>query len=122
MLLHASVPAKNVAELMAWAKANPKQLSAGTAGPNTSGDIWTAIFAKRADIDILRVPYRGAAPMLLALEGGEFKLAITTYSEALRSAVNAGKLRVLGVTSAKRVPVLPEVPSISGSRAPWRSS
>ena len=112
ILIHSSVPARNIGELVAYGKANPGQLTAGSAGQNTSGDIWTAMFARRAGIDILRVPYRGAAPMLMALEGGEVKMTITTYSEALRASVNAGRLRLVAVTSPKRVALLPEVPTV----------
>ena len=112
ILIHSSVPARNISELVAYGKANPGQLTAGSAGQNTSGDIWTAMFAKRAGIDILRVPYKGAAPMLMALEGGEVKIAITTYSEALRASVNAGRLRLVAVTSPRRVAMLPDVPTV----------
>lgn len=115
VLAHASLPASNMKELVAYARANPGAVTAGTAGPNTSGDIWTAILARRAEADILRVPYKGAAPMLLALESGEVKVAITTYTEALRSSVHAGRLKLLAVTSPRRVPALPDVPTVSES-------
>jgi tripartite-type tricarboxylate transporter receptor subunit TctC len=117
MEIHPSVPAKTVAEFVAWAKQNPGKLNFGSAG--TGGTIHLAgeMFKQIAGIDMIHVPYKGAGPALTDLLSGNIQVMFETLSTALPP-VKSGLLRALGVSSAERSPDLPDVPTIAESGYP----
>ncbi len=114
MLLAAnpSLPVRNVQELIAHAKANPGKLTIASAGVGTPHHLIGEIFKSRAGISLNHVPYKGAVQYIADLMGGQVDLAISTITPALQH-IASGRLRALGVTSAKRSSALPDVPSIA---------
>lgn len=112
MVIHPSVPAKNVKELIAFAKANPGKLAYASAGAGSSTHLNAAVFEKMAGIQMLHVPYKGGAPAVLDTVTGQTQVLFTAATQTL-SHVKAGKLRLLGVTRGKRVALLPDVPAIA---------
>jgi tripartite-type tricarboxylate transporter receptor subunit TctC len=117
LVVHPSVPAKNVQELIAYAKANPGKLTFGSAGNGTSSHLAGELFKSMAGIDITHVPYKGTGPALTDLLTGRISMMIDTVSVHVEN-VNAGKVRALGVTGTKRVPSMPSVPTIAESGLP----
>jgi tripartite-type tricarboxylate transporter receptor subunit TctC len=117
MEVHPSVPARTVAEFVAYAKQNPGKLSFGSAG--TGGTIHLAgeMFKQMAGIEMTHVPYKGAAPALTDLLAGNIQLMFDSLGTALPS-VRSGMLRALGVSSARRISDLPDVPTIAESGYP----
>src|SRR4051812_21309386 len=117
MEVHPSVPAKTVAEFVAWAKQNPGKLNFGSAG--TGGTIHLAgeMFKQMAGVDMVHVPYKGAGPALTDLLSGNIQVMFDTLSTALPP-VKSGLVRPLGVSSAQRSPNLPDVPTIAESGYP----
>src|SRR2546421_12714071 len=111
LLVHPSVPAQSVPELIALAKARPGQLSYATSGIGSTGHIAAELFMRQAGIRMLHVPYKGNAQSLADLLGGQVQLMFDQMSTSLAH-VNAGRLRALGVTSRTRSPLLPELPTI----------
>src|SRR6476619_4801771 len=104
------VPAKTLPELIAWAKANPGKLNCGSAGNGTSRHLSCELFNAAAGVNATHVPYKGTGPAMQALMGGE----IDWVFEALGSAagqIRAGTVRPIVVTSAKRSPAFPEIPT-----------
>jgi tripartite-type tricarboxylate transporter receptor subunit TctC len=106
------VSAMTVAELIAAAKANPGKLTYASAGNGTSIHLAGELFASMAGVDMVHVPYRGSGPAVSDLLGGQVDMMFDSISSA-RPHVQAGKLRVLGITTAKRAPSLPEVAPIA---------
>ena len=117
LVVHPSVPAKNLQELIALAKAKPGTLTFGSSGNGTSSHLSGELFKSMAGIDITHVPYKGTGPALTDLLTGRISMMIDTVSVHVEN-VNAGKLRALGVTSAKRTPSLPNVPTIAEAGLP----
>ncbi len=117
MEVHPSVPAKTVAEFVAYAKQNPGRLSFGSAG--TGGTIHLAgeMFKQMAGIEMTHVPYKGAAPALTDLLAGNIQVMFDSVATALPP-VRSGMLRALGVSSAHRISDLPDVPTIAESGYP----
>jgi tripartite-type tricarboxylate transporter receptor subunit TctC len=117
MEVHPSVPAKSVAEFVAYARQNPGKLSFSSAG--TGGVIHLAgeLFKQMAGIEMTHVPYKGAGPAMVGLLAGNVQLMFDSFGTAL-PAVRAGSLRALGVSSAERRPELPDVPTIAESGYP----
>jgi len=117
LLAHPSLPVKSVKELVALARAKPGALSYGSIGTGTpqhfAGELMNATFR----IDIVHVPYKGAAPALIDVIGGHVPLALTAPTVAIPH-VKAGRLRALAVTSAERSGAIPDVPTIAESGAP----
>jgi len=111
--VHGSVPAKNIAEFIAWAKTQPNGVEAATAGAGGGGHTWTLLLAKKAGINLLAVPYKGGAEMTTALMTGEAKIMISTATEALNGQVRAGKLKLIGVTSDRPSALAPGVPVVA---------
>ncbi|BAT61565.1 tripartite tricarboxylate transporter family receptor [Variibacter gotjawalensis] len=107
-----SVPAKTVGELVAYAKKNPGKLSIGTGGNGSSQHAYGELFKMLAGIEMLVVPFRGGAPAIAALMGGQIDVVIGPAAEAMELAA-AGKIRALGVTSKERIASMPDVPPIS---------
>jgi tripartite-type tricarboxylate transporter receptor subunit TctC len=112
LVVHPSVPAKSVRELIALAKAAPGKLSYGSAGPGTSQHLAVELFKQMAGIDILHVPYKGGAPAMADLLGGQVVMTIEPLNTALPQVRN-GKLKGLGVTALKRLSAIPELPPIA---------
>jgi len=115
ILMHPSVPAKNLRELIAYAKANPGKLAYASAGNllYLSG----ALFTSMAGIDMLHVPFKGAGPQISAIMNNDVQIAITPVFSAL-PAVKSGKVKVLAVTSAQRMSAVPEYPTVAESGLP----
>ena len=108
-----SVPAKNIAEFIQWAKTQPNGVASATSGPGGGSHMWTLLLAKRAGINLLPVPYKGGSEMTLALMSGDAKIMISTATEALNAQVRAGKLRLIGVTSEHQSSLAPGVPIVA---------
>ncbi len=107
-----SFPVKSVAELITYAKANPGKVNFVSTGHGTSAHLAGELFKSMAGVDIVHVPYRGSAPALADLMAGQVQLMFDSMPASLPH-VQAGKLRAIAVTSAKRVGVLPDVPTVS---------
>lgn len=117
LLVHPSVPANTVAELVALAKARPGALSIASSGTATSSHLAGELLKMRAGIDLVHVPYKGAAPALTDLVGGQVQVMVDNLVTALPH-VNAGRLRALAVTTAQRAAELPSVPTVAESGYP----
>ncbi|MFO0462379.1 MAG: Bug family tripartite tricarboxylate transporter substrate binding protein [Burkholderiales bacterium] len=117
LLVHPSVPANTVAELVALAKAKPGGLSIASSGTATSSHLAGEMLKMRAGIDLVHVPYKGAAPALTDLVGGQVNVMVDNLVTALPH-VNAGRLRALAVTTAQRAAELPDVPTVAESGYP----
>ncbi|MBY0268624.1 MAG: tripartite tricarboxylate transporter substrate binding protein [Burkholderiales bacterium] len=110
--LHPSLPAKNVKEFVALAKAQPGKINYGSPGVGTVGHFATELFAFQSGVKLNHIPYKGAAQYTVDLIAGNIELAINQFAIATPY-VNAGKLRCLGATSRERSPLLPNVPTIA---------
>jgi tripartite-type tricarboxylate transporter receptor subunit TctC len=115
------LPAKNVAELIALAKAKPRTLSYAHAGPATLAHLSGALFEKMARVELVNVPYRGTAQSTFDLLGGLVDLQFGTIPPSLAH-IREGKLRALAVTGATRNPALPDVPTIAEGGLPGYES
>ena len=111
LVVNPDVPAKNVGELVAYAKANPGKLSYASSGNGASSHLAGVLFNSIAGTDFLHIPYKGTGPALTDLIGGQVSLSFTDILTALPY-VKSGKLRALGVTTADRSQALPDVPTV----------
>ena len=111
LVVNPNVPAKNVTELVAYAKANPGKLSYASSGNGASSHLAGVLFNMRSGTDIQHIPYKGTGPALNDLLGGQVTMSFTDVLTALPH-IKAGKLRVLGVTAATRSAALPETPTL----------
>ena len=116
LVVHPSLPAHDVRELIAYARANPGKLSFGSAGAGTSQHLAGELFKQLAGIDMTHVPYKGAGPAVSDLLAGQIPLMFVDISAVLGH-IRAGKLRALGVTSRTRTPLL-DVPTIAEQGLP----
>ncbi|MFN0160147.1 MAG: Bug family tripartite tricarboxylate transporter substrate binding protein [Burkholderiales bacterium] len=112
LVVHPGVPATNLKELIAHAKANPGRLTYGSAGAGSAPHLATELLKQRAGIFIVHIPYRGGGPMVADLLGGQIQLGIGDQAN-LMPQVRAGKLRALGVGSKNRSPVYKDLPTIA---------
>jgi tripartite-type tricarboxylate transporter receptor subunit TctC len=110
MVVNAEIPAKNVAEFVELVKKDPKAGDYGSAGAGSLPHYLGVMFAKATGLDMTHVPYRGTAPALQALVGGEIKSGMFVLADAL-TMVRSGKARLLAVAGAKRASMTPEVPT-----------
>jgi tripartite-type tricarboxylate transporter receptor subunit TctC len=117
MEVHPSVPATSVAEFVAYAKQNPGKLNFGSAGVGSTIHLAGEMFKQMAGVDLVHIPYKGAGPALSDLLAGNVQLMFDTLGTAIPP-VKAGMLRPLGVSSAKRIEELPDVPTIAESGYP----
>ncbi len=111
LVVHPSVNAKNVRELTALAKAQPGKLNVASSGNGTSIHLSAELYKQMAGVDILHVPYKGSAPAVADLLGGQVQMMFDNMPVSLPH-VKAGKLRALAVTSMTRSPALPDVPTM----------
>ncbi|MBO9353540.1 tripartite tricarboxylate transporter substrate binding protein [Bordetella petrii] len=116
-VVHPSVPARTVKELIAQAKAQPGKLSYASTGNGTSIHLITEMFKRDAGVDIVHIPYNGSGPAMAALVGGTVQMMIEAMPSALPQ-VQAGRIRALAVTSPQRSPVLPDLPTMSEAALP----
>lgn len=114
LVVNPNVPAKNVKELLALAKADPDKLTYGSNGNGTGQHLIGAQFESMGNVKILHVPYKGSAPLTTDLLGGQITMSFDTITPVLQN-VKAGKLRALAVTTIKRSPTLPDVPTLDES-------
>lgn len=112
LVVSADRPYKSVADLVKFAKAHPGKLSVGNAGTGTVGDITGRYFAHEAGIDVLHVPYKGAAPAMNDLLGGQVDIFFASTPAAM-SQVDNPKVRMLAITTLKPIPQLPNVPPLA---------
>lgn len=112
LVVHPSVTAKSVQELVALAKAKPGAINFASAGLGSTAHLAGEQFKYLAGINIVHVPYKGAGPALADLVGGQVQMLISAYSSAFAH-IKAGKLRALGVTGAKRIASAPDLPTIA---------
>jgi tripartite-type tricarboxylate transporter receptor subunit TctC len=106
-----SLPVKTVPELIAYAKTNPRKLSMGSGGLGSPQHVAGELFMMMTGVDLVHVPYRGGAPAIADLVGGQLQVMFDVMPEAIEH-IRAGKLRSLAVTTATRAPLLPEVPAV----------
>jgi tripartite-type tricarboxylate transporter receptor subunit TctC len=111
MEVHPSVPAKTVAEFIAYAKANPGKVNIGSGGIGTTLHVSGELFKMMTGVDMLHVPYRGAGPMITDLLGGQVQVGFDPMPSSI-GYVKAGQLRPLAVTTATRSEALPDLPSV----------
>ena len=111
LVVHPSFPPTSVRELIQYAKANPGKVNFGSAGNGGANHLSGELFKSMAGVDMVHVPYKGAAPALNDLLGGQIPLMFDSVPGVIQH-IKAGKLRALGVTSAQRSPALPDVPTI----------
>lgn len=112
LVVHPSVKANTIAELVALAKAQPGKLNYASAGNGTSIHLAAEVFGSMAGVNMMHVPYKGSGPAVTDLLGGQVNLMFDSITSA-KPHIQAGKLRALGVTSARRSTALPNVPTIA---------
>ena len=117
LVVHPSVSASSIKELIALAKSKPGQLTFGSPGNGTPQHLAGQLFNTMAGVDMLHVPYKGAVPALTDLLGGQLSMIFSSMPPAL-PLVKTGKIRALGVTSATRSPATPAIPTITESGLP----
>ena len=121
LAVHPSVPANSVKELIALAKAKPGQLNYGSSGAGGSSHLSGELFKSMAEVDIVRVPYKGSGPLITDLLGGQVQLAFPA-SASVSPHVRSGKLKGLAVTSVKPSALAPGLPTVSASGLPGYES
>jgi tripartite-type tricarboxylate transporter receptor subunit TctC len=114
LVAHPSVPAKTVQELIAYAKQNPGKLAYGSAGNGGGTHLAGELFKTLAGVDLLHVPFKGSAPAMTDLLGGQVQLMFSDAPTALPH-IKSGRVRALGVGSPKRSALVPDVPTIAES-------
>jgi len=112
MEVNPSIPAKTVAEFIAYTKANPGKISYGSGGIGTTSHLSAELFKMMAGVDMFHVPYRGAAPALTDLLGGQVQVMIDNMPSSIEY-IRAGRLRPLAVTTRERSGALPDIPTVS---------
>ena len=112
LAVHPSVPVRTTKDFIALAKARPGEMLYGTAGNGAFQHLSTSVFANMAGLNMTHVPFKGGAPAVVALMGGEIHAIITPIAE-LYPHINAGRVRPIGVTSDKRSAQFPEIPAIA---------
>lgn len=117
LVVNPLVPARNVKELIALAKSKPGELAYASAGNGTSQHLSGELFKKMTGVDMIHVPYKGNAPAVTDLVGGQVQVMFDNIPVSLQQ-VRAGKLRALAVTGPRRSPVLPDLPTLSEAGLP----
>ena len=117
LVVHPSVPAKSVKELIALTRVNPGKLNFGSSGAGQSPHLAAELFKSIAKVDIVHIPYQGSAPAYVDIMSGRIDMIFGVIAAAIQQ-VRAGKVRPLGVTASMRVAVLPDVPTIAEAALP----
>ena len=100
IVIHENAPAKNLKEFIAYARQNPGTVAYSTAGVGSLGHLTSELFAQMAGIKLVHIPYRGSAPAVMAVLEGEVKMYLSSPSDTLSAGIKAGKVRLVGVSSA----------------------
>ena len=111
MLVNPSVPVKTVPEFIAYAKANPGKINMASAGIGSGGHLAGELFKMMTGVNLVHIPFRGNGPALTALLGGQVEVQFATLASSVEF-IRTGKLRALGITTAKRSEALPDLPAI----------
>ena len=117
LVVHPSVPARSVKELLALARARPETLTQASSGTGSPGHLGGELLQQLTQTRFVHIPYKGSGAALIDLVGGHVDLSFPTISAGTPQ-VKAGRLRILGITSARRSPLLPEVPTIAEAGVP----
>src|SRR5450759_1585977 len=117
LVVHPSLPVRTVKDLVALAKARPGQLNFASSGNGTPGQLAGVMLNEAAGIEMVHIPYKGSAPALTALVSGETQLIFSSLTSTL-PLVKSGRLRAIAMTSAKRSPINPNMPTIAESGYP----
>jgi tripartite-type tricarboxylate transporter receptor subunit TctC len=112
LLVHPSVPATSAKELVAYAKANPNKLNYGSFGNGSSNQLAYELLKQVTGMEVVHVPYKGGAPLITALLGGEIQSSLDVYATA-NPHIRSGRFRLLGVASARRFALLPDAPTLT---------
>ena len=117
LVVHPSIPAKNVGELVTWLKANPTKANYGSVGAGTSTHLESELFKSVAGVKMAHIPYKGSAPALTDLVGGQLQVMFDAYASS-GPFIKDGRVRLLAVTTAQRSKSLPDTPTVSESGLP----
>jgi tripartite-type tricarboxylate transporter receptor subunit TctC len=117
IVVHPTVAANSIRELVALAKAKPGQFNYGSGAPGAATHLAGELFKSMAGVDIVRIPYKGGGPALSALLGGQVQVMFPTAA-SVSPHVRSGRLRALAVTSAQPSPLFPDVPTVTASGVP----
>jgi tripartite-type tricarboxylate transporter receptor subunit TctC len=117
LVVNPSLPVKTARDLIALAKRRPGELTSAASGPGSTGHVAAEMFSRQAGVKMLHVQYKGAAPAVVDLVGGHVMLRFDQVTTSL-AFINSGKLRALAVTTRKRSPVLPQVPTLDEAALP----
>jgi tripartite-type tricarboxylate transporter receptor subunit TctC len=121
MVVNPSVPAKSLPEFIAYAKANPRKVNMASAGNGSAPHVAGELFKMMAGVDMVHVPYRGQGPAMTDLLGGQVQILFAA-APGTADYIKTGKLRALAVTTATRMPDLPEVPTVADSVPGYEAS
>jgi tripartite-type tricarboxylate transporter receptor subunit TctC len=121
VVVNPSLPAATIPELIAYAKANPGKINYGSGGQGTPQNISCELFKMMTGVDLVHVPYKGGAPAVADLIAGHVQVVFAPLAESLQQ-IKSGKLRALAVTTATRLEVLPEVPTVGDSVPGYEAS
>ena len=117
LVVNPSLPVNSVAELIAYAKANPGKLSFGSGSNGSAGHLAGELFKTEAGVDMVHIPYKGGAPALQDLLGGQIQLMFDNLANSMQH-VRAGKLKALAVTTARRSSLVPDLPTLAETGLP----
>jgi tripartite-type tricarboxylate transporter receptor subunit TctC len=112
LVVHPSLPARSVPELISEAKSNPGRITVASAGVGSAPHMYWELFRSMTGVDLLHVPYRGGGPAITDLLGGQVQVYFGTTASSIEY-IRAGRVRALAVTTAARAPVLPDVPALA---------
>lgn len=117
VVVNKRLPARSMKELIALARSKPGSLTYGSTGNGGAAHLMGEMLKQAADIDVLHVPYKGAAPAMIDLIGGRIDFTFATYSAAV-AALKSGRARAIASTGAQRLSILPEIPTVAESGVP----
>ena len=117
LVLHPSVPANSVTELIAWIKTQPGGVNYGSSGVGGAAHLAGEMFKTAAAVQLTHIPYKGAAPAMADLLGGQLPMVFDPIPTSLPH-VRGGRIKALAITSARRTPLMPEVPTVAESGLP----